>query len=136
MKSIKVTCAIITDKDRILACQNNEQARHALQWEFPGGKIEPFETEAQCIVREIKEELNIDVQIVQRLNPISHNYPEFKLELIPFEVKIIGGQIMANAHKSIQWIHPSNVKTLNWAETDQELINSNLTFFNNQKLTK
>ena len=129
MNKLKVTCAVISAKQQILACQNNETARHALQWEFPGGKIEPFETESQCIVREIKEELNIDIEIIQRLKPITHHYPDFELELIPFEVKIIAGTPEVKTHKTVQWIIATNIATLNWAETDHKLIEVNKEYF-------
>ena len=55
-----------------------------LKWEFPGGKIEPHETEEECIKREIKEELNIEISLLKRLTPTSFDYPKISIELIPF----------------------------------------------------
>jgi 8-oxo-dGTP diphosphatase len=63
MNRIKVTCAIIEKESDVLVVQRSEKMSLPLKWEFPGGKIENGESEEGCIVREIKEELNLDIDV-------------------------------------------------------------------------
>ncbi|MBK6285706.1 MAG: NUDIX domain-containing protein [Draconibacterium sp.] len=60
---IKVTCAIIIKNGRILVTQRKANSSHPLNWEFPGGKLNSGETLEYCIIREIKEELDIEIEI-------------------------------------------------------------------------
>ena len=69
MGLIKGTCAIISFDEKTLVVQRNETMALPLKWEFPGGKIEPAESEEDCIIREIKEELNIKIELISRLTP-------------------------------------------------------------------
>ena len=77
MTPLKVTCAIITIDGKILAVQRSRIMSLPMKWEFPGGKIEPAETEMECIQREIREELNIEIEVQDRLLPSVHRYPTF-----------------------------------------------------------
>lgn len=63
MNPIQVTCAIIQSDGKILAVQRSEAMSLPLKWEFPGGKIDLGETAEKCLLREIKEELNIDIAL-------------------------------------------------------------------------
>ncbi len=67
MKTILVTCAIIQFDDKVLAVQRSKNMKLPLKWEFAGGKIEEGETEVECIKREILEELNIKIEIKEKL---------------------------------------------------------------------
>ena len=81
-KLIKVVCAIININNKILAVQRSQTMNQPLKWEFPGGKIEPGESFEDCIKREIKEELNIEIVLLKRLSTINHDYPNFSIQLI------------------------------------------------------
>lgn len=129
MKTIKVTCAILIDNNKVLACQNDKRARHSLKWEFPGGKIEDFETEEECLKREIYEELSVDIEIKQKHISIFHDYEDFRLELIPFEAKIIKYKPIANVHKQLKWVRFAKINTIDWATTDAKLIKINAGLF-------
>ena len=83
---LKVTCALIIENRKLLITQNNSTSDHPFQWEFPGGKIKPKEKIKDCIVREIHEELNIEVNILQKLKSVVFDYGVKKIELIPFFV--------------------------------------------------
>jgi 8-oxo-dGTP diphosphatase len=67
-KIINVTCAIILKDEKILVAQRNEKMKLPLKWEFPGGKLEFNESETECIKREIKEEININIEVLQKLS--------------------------------------------------------------------
>lgn len=75
---IHVTCAIIYQNNQILCAQRSETMKHSLKWEFPGGNVEEGEELEACLVREIQEELNVEVQVGRSLTTNYHNYGEGK----------------------------------------------------------
>lgn len=101
---MRVTCGVIEQGGKFLIVQRGQETSHALKWEFPGGKIDPGETEAQCMIRELKEELAIDVAIGERLNSIEREEVDMIIELIPFRCKIIKGEITLLEHLQLAWI--------------------------------
>lgn len=127
MSVLKVTCAIIYFGDKILVVQRSESMVLPLKWEFPGGKIEENESEEDCIKREIKEELNIEIDLVKRLTPSYFNYPNISIELIPFKANYLQGEIILNEHKQYLLIKKHELSDLDLAEADlpilKELLN-------------
>lgn len=118
MDLIKVTCAIILFDEKILVVQRSENMKLPLKWEFPGGKIEKEESEADCIIREIKEELNIEIELISRLTPSNFDYANFSIQLIPFTAKYLAGNIKLTEHKQYQFLKKNELKDLDWAEAD------------------
>jgi len=101
---MRVTCGVMEEDGKFLIVQRGENTAHALKWEFPGGKVDPGETEAECMARELKEELDIDVTVHQRLESIIREDPDFTVELIPFRCTIVGGEITLLEHLQMAWI--------------------------------
>jgi 8-oxo-dGTP diphosphatase len=122
---ISVTCAIIVKNDTILACQRGFNSDHAYEWEFPGGKIEEGETPEECIVREIWEELRIDIKIIKALQPIACQYPNKSIKLIPFLCRIVKGNPTPVEHHTIRWQRISFFYDLKWSEADKLVFNQN-----------
>lgn len=122
MDWVKVTCAIIHIENKILAVQRSERMNLPLKWEFPGGKIESGESEEECIIREIKEELNIKVQIVKQLTSVRYSYPNINIQLIPFKVNYISGKIILHEHKQYSLLEVKDLMTLDWAEADIPIV--------------
>lgn|SRR5690554_113409 len=120
---IRVVCAIIHQENKILAVQRSEKMALPLKWEFPGGKIEENESEVDCIKREIKEELNIDIKIKKRLTPSSHSYEDFSIELIPYISVYQSGVLTLNEHKQRLWLDKEALINLDWAEADVPIVN-------------
>lgn len=120
---IRVVCAIIHRENKILAVQRSEKMTLPLKWEFPGGKIEENESEVDCIKREIKEELNIDIKIKKRLTPSSHSYEDFSIELIPYISVCKSGNLTLNEHKQLLWLDKEALINLDWAEADVPIVN-------------
>jgi 8-oxo-dGTP diphosphatase len=84
MKRIDVDIAVITRGGRVLICQRKPDTTFPNAWEFPGGKREPGETGAECVARELREELNLpSVAPLDTLPPIDHDYPTFRVRLHP-----------------------------------------------------
>ncbi|MBS2213709.1 (deoxy)nucleoside triphosphate pyrophosphohydrolase [Carboxylicivirga mesophila] len=115
---IQVTCAIIVDNGRILAALRSRQMSQSWKWEFPGGKIDKGETAEECVIREIKEELNILITVNESLTPTIHSYPDKTIKLIPFICSITEGTVTAVEHEKVSWFSPEELKSLNWADAD------------------
>ncbi|WP_214226059.1 (deoxy)nucleoside triphosphate pyrophosphohydrolase [Pedobacter sp. B4-66] len=124
---INVTCAIIVDDaGSVLVTQRSAIMKLPFKIEFPGGKIEPGETASDCLVREIKEELNLDIKTLFEMPSNIHHYVEFSINLIPFVCKIIGGSIELREHASYQWLNPSELSDQDWAEADVPIVDNYL----------
>ena len=119
---IQVACAIIIDCGKILIAQNNESSDHPFQWEFPGGKVKTGETEKECIVREIEEELNLTVEVVEALTPVEYDYKIKAIRLIPFVCSLVSGEMKLNDHRAVKWMTIDELGELDLAEADKVLI--------------
>lgn len=122
MKKIIVTCAIIENDNQVLVVQRSEKMKLPLKWEFPGGKTEQGESEQDCLKREIKEELNIQIELVKKLTPSPFLYPNIFIELIPFIAKQVGGELKLNEHADFKYLDKSELLNLDWAEADVPVV--------------
>lgn len=122
MKIIPVTCAIIYFDDKVLAVQRSEEMKLPLKWEFAGGKIESKETEINCIKREVFEELNIQIEVKERLTPVIHQYPNFKIKLIPFITEYLSGELKLKEHSNFIIADKNDLVDLDWAEADLSIL--------------
>lgn len=119
---INVTCAIITINHKILVTQRSEKMKLPLKWEFPGGKLELNEEETDCIKREIREEINIDIEIEGKLSNSIFDYGTFTINLIPFLANYISGEIKLSEHKAYKLVSKSELRNLDWAEADIPIV--------------
>jgi 8-oxo-dGTP diphosphatase len=122
MKLISVVCAIIYFEDKILVAQRSEKMKLPLKWEFPGGKIEFGETEVECINREIFEELNIKIEVKEKLKTVVHQYSDFKISLIPFAARYISGELKLKEHVNYVLDKKEKLIDLDWAEADLPIL--------------
>lgn len=120
MKEIEVVAAIIQNQGKILCCQRKENKLQYLseKWEFPGGKLEKGESREIGLIREIKEELNIDINSPSFAITIEHTYPDFKLIMHCFFVSTDNDVFELHAHKNATWISKENLVNLDWAAAD------------------
>ena len=117
MKEIKVVAAIIQKENKILATKRG-YGEFINMWEFPGGKIESGETKEQALVREIKEELNIEINVDKFAIDIEYQYPNFYLFMSCFMCSIKEGSIELLEHNDGKWITKEELNTLNWLPAD------------------
>lgn len=122
MKEIKVVAAIIQKENKILATKRG-YGEFINMWEFPGGKIEPGETKKQALVREIKEELNIEINVDKFALDIEYQYPNFYLFMSCFMCSIKEGSIELLEHNDGKWITKEELNTLNWLPADIGAVN-------------
>jgi 8-oxo-dGTP diphosphatase len=125
---INVTCAIIYFNDKILVTQRSEKMKLPLKWEFPGGKLEEDESEIDCIKREIREEINIEIKVLEKLSNSIYDYGTFKINLIPFISTYVSGEIILSEHRDYKIIDKSELLGLNWAEADLPIVEELLKF--------
>ncbi|WP_299757048.1 (deoxy)nucleoside triphosphate pyrophosphohydrolase [uncultured Pontibacter sp.] len=121
-KVIKVVCALVEHSGNLLITQRGELMHEALLWEFPGGKVEPGETETGCVARELQEELNITVQPYQRLSPVLHHSPIRSIELIPYICHYTDGVIKLHEHRAYRWATPDELPHYNWCPADVPIV--------------
>ena len=125
-----VVCAVIYVDEKILVTQRSKKMKLPLKWEFPGGKLEKDEKEIDCIKRELKEELNIEVKVIKKLTNSIYDYSTFQINLIPYVVEYVSGEIILAEHASYKLLEKDSLNTLDWAEADlpiiKELLNSEI----------
>jgi 8-oxo-dGTP diphosphatase len=121
MKTIEVVAAIIKYNDRILATQRG-YGEFAGGWEFPGGKMEAGETQEQALIREIKEELEADIEILKYVETVEYDYPNFHLILHCYLCTIISGDFVLKEHNSAKWLRRDELKSVEWLPADKGLI--------------
>ena len=122
MKEIKVVAAIIQKENKILATKRG-YGEFINMWEFPVGKIESGETKEQALVREIKEELNIEINVDKFAIDIEYQYPNFYLFMSCFMCSIKEGSIELLEHNDGKWITKEELNTLNWLPADIDAVN-------------
>jgi 8-oxo-dGTP diphosphatase len=116
---VDVTCAlIINNQFQVFATQRSSTMNLALKWELPGGKIEQNETPEECLIREIKEEINIEIKIIGSLPYNVHIYPSITIKLIPFICTHLKGDIILKEHVNFKWLNPKELLDLDWADAD------------------
>lgn len=122
---VEVCCAIILKGAEILAVQRGPGSSHPWKWEFPGGKKYLHETEAQCIAREIEEELSVRIEILLRIDAVEFDYGTKQIKLIPFVCKISSGEIKLNEHIEQRWFTFDEWDQIDWSAADSKLIEKN-----------
>jgi len=115
---IEVSCAIIKEKDKVLVTRRSENMPHPLKWEFPGGKLKEGESPKASIVREIREELGLEIDPQRILSPVVHHYDSQSVKLIPVVCGIVDGLIILSEHQDYQWVACENLEALDWLEAD------------------
>lgn len=129
-RHVHVTCAVILSERLVLAAQRSASMSMPLKWEFPGGKVHDGESLETCLRRELMEELGIFARIIRALPPNNHEYPSFALTLHPFICEIVSGEITLHEHAAINWLSPSEMLTLDWAEADIPIVRCVAELFN------
>src|SRR3954469_4628200 len=117
-RKVIVAAAIITD-GRVLACERSSPPEVAGRWEFPGGKVEPGESDQQALARECVEELGVRVEVGDRVGPdvpLAHGRAVLRV----FAVRLLGGdQPQALEHRSMRWLAPDELDSVPWLPADQ-----------------
>lgn len=122
MSVVRVCCAVIRRGDLYLVVQRAAHKSEALKWEFPGGKVEPGESDEACIAREIREELGLELQLHGRLRSSSLQGGSKTLVLVPFLATIASGVLTLHEHKDLRWVRAEELHRLDLSRADRDLI--------------
>jgi 8-oxo-dGTP diphosphatase len=118
-----VVCALIERGGLVLAAQRPAGKSQARLWEFPGGKIEPDETPAAALAREIREELQVEITVGARLPDAVYDYGKFAITLVPFRASLRDGvEPHAAEHEALRWCAPEELRALDWAPADVPIV--------------
>lgn len=125
MKTINVVCAVIIHNNKIFATQRG-YGEFKDGWEFPGGKVEPGETPEQAVVREIKEELNTDIEVIRYLDTVDYDYPAFHITMWCYLCRVKGGSLELLEHEAARWLDRENLYDVEWLPPDLELVKKDI----------
>lgn len=121
MKTIEVVAAIIHKDNCYLATQRGYGDFEGM-WEFPGGKIEAGESQEEALKREIKEELNVDIEIGMQICTVDYDYPTFHLTMHCYCCNVSNGEIKLLEHKSAKWLTKDELNMVEWLPADIAVI--------------
>lgn len=121
---MKVAVAIISNQlGQVLITQRPQQASHAGLWEFPGGKLEPGETAEAALVREIREEINLNVQHAALLGEVNHVYPKHAVTLFVFHVtEYTGVPMCCEGQMDLRWVFLHEITHYSFPEANQQVL--------------
>lgn len=116
---IDVVAAIIRDNDgKVLIARKKKGKSLEGFWEFPGGKIEVGETPEESLVREIKEEMDIEIKVIEYFDENIHSYEKMTVRLIAFIAEIEKGKIVLKDHDMFQWVEVKELRDYPLAPAD------------------
>jgi len=129
-KIIKVTAAIFVIDGMLLIAKRKTTARLPNLWEFPGGKVEPGETLEACLIRELKEEFDIDITVGEYIGSNIHTYDFGTIELMVYRTFWEKGDFRLLDHEEIRWVFPHELEQFDFAPADtafvEQLINGTI----------
>lgn len=123
MRKLDVTAAIIeNDRGEILICRRQQDTDLAGYWEFPGGKTEKGESEEECIVRECREELGIEIGIKSIYAKTNYLYPDKWIDFTFYKAYIIKGEAKCYIHQEMTWVKRNELSKYCFCPADKEII--------------
>jgi 8-oxo-dGTP diphosphatase len=116
---IDVSCAIIRNEDQeVLVVQRGKDSDHPLKWEFPGGKLNKGESAEDSVIREVSEELDMLIVVVEALNPVEYDYGHKQIKLFPFVCDTLRDKPVLHEHAAFRWVFPSDLIGIDLCEAD------------------
>lgn len=125
MKKIQVVAAIIYHENKILCVQRGYSKYDYInqKFEFPGGKVEEGETDEEALIREIKEELEMEISDLNFSIKVEHTYPDFHIAMNCYECKSNSKDLKLNEHIDFKWLNFEELEALDWAAADVPIVN-------------
>ncbi len=121
-KSIEVAAALIFRNGKLLIAQRHAKAHLGGLWEFPGGKRHPEETHEECLVREIREELGVEISVGELVEEIAHDYPEKSVHLKFYKCRLVSGEPQAIDCAAVRWVEKKELGDFEFPAADARLL--------------
>ena len=121
MDRIDVVAAVIKKDGRIFATQRGYGAQKD-GWEFPGGKVEKGEDPRDALVREIREELEVEILPLEEICTVEYDYPNISIRLICFWAELVEGSPVLLEHEAAKWLEPDEIDSLEWLPADRKIL--------------
>ncbi len=118
----EVAAALIWSGDRFMICKRPRNKARGLLWEFPGGKLEPGETAQEALLRECKEELDIELEVGGLFTEVVYSYPDIDVHLMLFNSAIASGQVKKIEHEDIRWITREEIPKYDFCPADADIL--------------
>ncbi len=127
---IDVSCAIIRNESmEVLVVQRGAACDHPYRWEFPGGKVDAGETAEDSVIREVAEELDLEIVVTGMLEPVEHDYGHKQIRLIPFICDTLDEKPVLHEHIAYRWINVANLAGVDFPEADVFVADAYRTIF-------
>lgn len=123
MDMIKVVCGLIYRGEKIFICRRNPEKSLGGFWEFPGGKVEPGEAERECLIRELHEELGMQVSVGRHFKTVIHYYDKFTIELISYVCQFQTATFTLVDHDAYEWVDILSLQKKKLAPADVSIAN-------------
>lgn len=117
-----VTAAAMVRNGKVLIAQREVGSHMELRWEFPGGKLEPDETPEECIVREIKEELDMDIEVIDIYKVVKFNYEEKDILLLCYLCGILKGEGKTIECNDFKWVRRDELANYDFVPADLQIV--------------
>jgi 8-oxo-dGTP diphosphatase len=121
MKTVIVTAALIIEQGKILVTQRREHSSHGLLWEFPGGKVKEGEEPRDALQRELKEELDVEVEVGMIFDAIFYSYPEYPILLLVYRCRIEKGSLKPIGCHDLRWVNLRGLEKLAMPPADDPI---------------
>ena len=121
MKKIEVVAAIVQDGEKIFATQRG-YGEFKDGWEFPGGKIEPGESKETALARELKEELDMEVEIGELFETVEYDYPKFHLTMHCYLCQLAKEKFVLKEHEAARWLGKNQLDEVAWLPADEGIV--------------
>ena len=121
-RKITVVGAMIERDGKYLITQRKPTATLPLLWEFPGGRVEPDETDAQALARELKEEMDISVEVGEQAMHVQHAYPDYDIDFRVYRCRLTGGEIRHIKVHEHRWVAAEDLDEYEFPSADQKTL--------------
>lgn len=119
---VEVVAALIWRDGRFMICRRPPHKACGLLWEFVGGKVEPGESNAEALIRECREELDILVRVGAPFMEVRHEYPDYIVHMTLYEASLADGEPRLLEHADIRWITPEEIPLYEFCPADRDIL--------------
>jgi len=123
LRRVRVVAALVRRGEAVLVQQRLPGAARGLLWEFPGGKVEPGETDPQALIRECREELAVELAVEERVARVVHRYADLEVELVLYRSRLVSGEPKALHAQAVRFAPLAELPQLPFCEADVPFVN-------------